>query len=142
MMLKNGKIQFFFIWAGATSSRAMKVIDTWKNCIFSQFLEFFFCSILTTFDPILSMKRIGENSKSMANENQGFTFLTENPLRNFKKNRTNYFKLIETISSFLSITRPPNSYWAKSYSHIKKGQNHENGVSWRKILFLTPWPLS
>ena len=42
IMLKNGKIQFFSIWAGATSSRAVEVIDTWKNCIFSQFLEFFY----------------------------------------------------------------------------------------------------
>ena len=53
IMLKNGKIHFFSIWAGATSSRAVEVIDTWKNCIFSQFLEFFnfgrFWPLLTQF---------------------------------------------------------------------------------------------
>ena len=38
--MRDDKIHFFSIWAGATSSRAMKVVDTWKNCIFSQFLEF------------------------------------------------------------------------------------------------------
>ena len=59
-MLKNGKIQFFSIWAGATSSRAMKVIDTQKNCIFfSIFRIFQFWSILTTFDQVSSRKRTG-----------------------------------------------------------------------------------
>ena len=39
-MLKSDKIHFFSIWAATTSFWATKVIDTWKNWIFSQFLEF------------------------------------------------------------------------------------------------------
>ena len=50
-MLKSDKIHFFSIWAATTSFWATKVIDTWKNWIFSQFLEFLnfgrFCPLLT-----------------------------------------------------------------------------------------------
>ena len=35
-MVKSGKIHFFSIWAVTTSFWATKVVDTPKNCIFSQ----------------------------------------------------------------------------------------------------------
>ena len=74
--------------------------------------------------------------KKVRTEIKVLRFLLKTGQKNFKKNRKNYFKLIEKISSFLSITRPPNSYWAKSYSHFKKKQNLENGPKCTKIVGL------
>ena len=47
LMLKSDKIHFFSIWAVTTSFWATKVIDTWKNWIFSQFSDLL---ILVDFD--------------------------------------------------------------------------------------------
>ena len=82
-MLKNGKIQFFSIWAGATSSRAMKVIDTWKNCIFSQFLEFL---NFGRFWPLLTQFWISNAGAGFVIfydfSNRYFTFHTQNWVKN------------------------------------------------------------
>ena len=71
---------------------ATKVIDTCKKLdFFSNFRILEFWLILTTFDPVLSMKRIGENTEPIANENQGFTFLTENRSKIFQKKSKKLF---------------------------------------------------
>ena len=67
--LRQKKSLFYSIWAATARFWATKVIDTWKNCIFSQFSEFLFCPILSIFDYVFSSRR--NNGKSIKNHIHG-----------------------------------------------------------------------
>jgi len=77
--LKKSKIQFFSIWAGESSSRATEVVDTWKNCIFSQFSEFL---KFGRFWPLLTQFRVGNAQAGFdilcQFQNKPFEFRLEN----------------------------------------------------------------
>ena len=102
-MLRSDKIPFFSIWAVTTSFWATKVIDTWKNWIFSQFLEFL---NFGRFSPLLTqfwISNAGAGFVIFYNfSNRYFTFPTQTRSKVVKIEQNLKIRKIEKKSSFLT----------------------------------------
>ena len=133
---KTKKIHFFSIWAGATSSRATKVIDTWKNWFFSQFSEYLnfgrFWPLLTQF-WVKDVQR--KTPKKVRTEIKVLRFLLKTSQKISKKIEKNVFEKLRKNAVFLCPDHFPTPPELKTTATSKNSQTSKMAKKCAKRAF-------